>query len=340
VRIGIAFDLKAEIACDGGEPDDRLEEYDTPETIAAIAAALQAAGHEPLRLGGGRAFMERLLELDRHDGIDLVFNIAEGRPSRSREAQVPAVCELLGVPYTHSDPLTLAMALDKATTKRIAASHGIATAPFCLIERLEDVSAAELPPLPVIAKPNSEGSSIGVGRASLCRDGATARERAAELLIKYRAPVLVESFLPGAEVTVAVRGEGPGAAIIGAMEVAPRSRDPHFIYGIEAKRNYREEVEYHIPPRLPAITIGGIEAAALAAHRALGCRDIARIDLRLDESARPCLLEVNPLPGLDPGRSDLPILCGRLGMSYDRLVEMIVDHAVARLSLRSAPARR
>ena len=146
--------------------------------------------------------------------------------------------------------------------------------------------------------------------------------------------MLVESFLPGAEVTVAVMGHGAGAAVVGAMEIAPRCGDAaEFIYGVETKRNYLAEVDYHVPPRLSASTRTAIGDAALAAYRALGCRDIARIDMRLDGEGRPHLLEVNALPGLDPVRSDVPILCGRLGISYQKLIAGIVRHAADRWRL-------
>ena len=249
MRIGIAYDLKTHVVHEGPQPDDMLEEYDSPETISALAGALRALGCDTIELGGGRGFLERMLAAP--GCVDLVFNIAEGQRSRSREAHVPAVCEMLGVPYTHSDPLTLAMTLDKELTKRIAASHGIATAPFCLIERTSDVADAPIPPFPIIAKPNGEGSSMGIRRNAVCRDRAALACRVEALLANYRQPVLVESFLPGTEVTVAVMGDGPGAHALGAMEIAPRDGGAeHFIYGVETKRNYLAEVDYHVPPRL------------------------------------------------------------------------------------------
>jgi D-alanine-D-alanine ligase len=332
MRIGIAYDLKQDVVREGPQPDDLLEEYDTPETIAALALALRALGCDTVELGGGRSFLQRMLAAP--GAVDLVFNIAEGQGSRSREAHVPAVCEMLGVPYTHSDPLTLALTLDKELTKRVVASHGIATAPSCLIERTSDVEAVPMPPFPVIAKPNGEGSSMGIRRNAVCRDRDALACRIAELLANYRQPVLVESFLPGAEVTVAVIGNGDGAHALGAMEIAPRQGgSEHFIYGVETKRNYLAEVDYHVPPRLPGKALAAIEAMALAVYRILSCRDVARIDLRLDRAGSPCLLEANALPGLDPTRSDLPILCGHLGITYEDLIGRIVRLAAARWGL-------
>ena len=334
MRIGIAFDLKSDVARRAGEPDDIAEEYESAETIAGVAAALKLLGHEPFELGGGGRFARVLLERSEAGTIDLVFNNAEGRGSRSREAQVPALCEILGVPYTHSDPLALALSLDKAMTKRVALGHGIPTAPFCLVATLAELESAEVPPFPVVAKPDHEGSSMGIGRGSICRDARELSECVARLLRDYRQPVLVEAFLPGAEVTVGIVGSGAAASAIGAMEIAPRR--PPFLYSLDVKRNYLEEVDYHVPPRLPRETMSAAERTALAAYRALGCRDVARVDIRLDAAGRPCLLEVNPLPGLDPVRGDLPILCSRLGIPYERLIATIVDGAIARANLSPA----
>jgi D-alanine-D-alanine ligase len=334
MRIGIACDLKINVARQGPQPEDSLEEYDTPETVAALTDALRTCGWQAVELGGGRDFLLRMTSAQPLVRVDLVFNLAEGVGSRSREAHVPAACEMLGVPYTHSDPLTLALTLDKQLTKRVAASYGIATAPFCLIERIDEVGHASIPAFPVIAKPNAEGSSMGIRRDAVCHDRAALVRRVEALLADYRQPVLVETFLPGPEITVAVIGNGAAAHVLGAMEIAPRNGAvASFIYGLDTKRNYLAEVDYHVPPRLSAATVATVEATALAAYRALGCRDVARIDLRLDGQDRPCLLEINALPGLDPTRSDLPIMCGRLGISYQELIGRIVRHAADRLNL-------
>ena len=335
MRLGIAYDLRREQQRDPGRPDDVLEEYDSEATVDAIAAALRDAGHEVLRLGGGRRFLERALAAGSADApVDLVFNIAEGRGSRSREAQVPAVCEMLGLPYTGSDPLCLALCLDKALSKRVAASHGVATAAFCLVEDAEGIDSATLPPLPAIAKPNAEGSSIGVRRDARCTTREALRDRVRALLADYRTPVLVEQFIEGVEVTVGILGTGPQARVVGTMEIAPREvSDQPFVYSIEVKRNYRQEVDYHVPPRLGTASIAAIEACALAAYRALGCRDVGRVDLRLDARGAPWLIEINPLPGLNPVDGDLPLIWQRGGRPYAELIAAIVDQAVGRMGL-------
>ena len=330
--IAIAYDLKADHEGKVGGPDDRLEEYDSSATVEAIAAALRARGHAPRPFGGGRGFLERMLAAP----PELVFNIAEGFGSRSREAHVPSVCEMLGVPVTHSDPLTLAVTLDKAIAKRLVAAAGVATPRYAIVESARH--AADLPlAFPVIAKPLFEGSSIGIRAHSKLADRAALDERVGTLLAHYREPVLVEEFCPGAEFTVAVLGSGAGARVVGAMEIAPKQvAVDAFVYSLERKRSesWREEIDYRVPPRADARARARIEAVALEAYRALGCRDVARVDLRTGRDGEPQFIEANPLPGVAPGWSDLALLWERVGRTYDDLIGSILDEARARLGLR------
>ncbi len=323
MRIGLAFDLKSDHSAREGGPDDLLEEYDSPATVEALAGALREDGHEVELLGGGRRFVAALLARP----PELVFNLAEGRGTRSREAHVPAVCEMLDVPCTHSDPLTLALTLDKALAKRVVASHGLATPRFAVIGELRELDALALA-FPCIAKPLCEGSSIGIRRSSRAADRAALAREVERLLGDYRQPVLVEEFLPGVELTVGVLGTGGNARAIGAMEIAPRrSSAAEFVYSLEVKRDWQNEVEYHVPPRLEPRVVEAALALAVGCHRALGCRDLSRIDLRLDAAGRPQFLEANPLPGLNPETGDLVILAGRSGMPYAELVAQVVREA-------------
>jgi D-alanine-D-alanine ligase len=264
--------------------------------------------------------------------VDLVFNIAEGHGSRSREAHVPAACEMLGLPCAHSDPLTLALPLDRPLTKRVVASHGVPTAAFCLVERVEELEHAPLPPYPLTAKLNGEGSSIGIRRRARCYTRSELMERVGRLLAEYGQQVIIEQFLPDVEATVAILGTGTGARVAGIMEIAPR-RTPQteFIYSLETKRNYAQEVTYYVPPRLSAPT--------LDAYRALGCRDVGRVDLRLDADGSPRFLEINPLPDLHPADGDLTICCGLAGMPYAAVITSIVESARSRNAL-GRPGRR
>jgi D-alanine-D-alanine ligase len=293
-------------------------------TVEAIASALRECGHEAALLGGGRTFLKNVMATP----VDLVFNIAEGWNSRSREAQVPAVCELLSVAYTHSEPLTLAISLDKAMTKRIASASGVRTPEFVCVDSMEEFEGARFPAFPVLAKPACEGSSMGIRTHSRCENREELRALVTALLGDYAGTVLIERYLPGVEVTVLVMGQ----AVAGMMEIAPRSGSAEaFVYSLEAKRDYANRVDYHVPPRLSSEACRAIGETALKAYRAIGCRDIGRVDLRLDEAGEPSLIEVNPLPGLHPVEGDVPVLWGKMGRSYVELIRSIVDEAALRV---------
>jgi len=327
--IGIAADLRPEVKTRAGAPrlvpEDRFEEYDSPATVEAIAGALSERGHRPRFLGGGRRFLQEVLTRP----PELVFNMAEGFGTRSREAHVPAVCEMLGVPFTGSDPLTLAATLDKAVAKRLVASAGLATPRFAVLESADDLSGISFP---CIAKPLREGSSMGIRRGSRVDDAGVLAEEVERLLADYQEPVLVEEFLPGAEFTVGVLGEGAGARALGVMEIEPLGVPlGDFVYSLEVKRNFRREVIYHVPPRRPASLVRAIEELAIASVRALGCRDLCRVDVRLGADGAPRFLEANPLPGLAPGTSDVVILAELAGIPYVDLIDRVVKTALARL---------
>jgi D-alanine-D-alanine ligase len=334
--VGIAYDLKSEVehlarlsVGEDGLPEDAFEEYDSAATVSAIEEALVANGYRTRRLGGGRSFLVQVMQ----DPGDLVFNIAEGYGTRSREAHVPSALEMLGVPYTHSDPLTLALTLDKAMAKRVVASVGVPTPRFAVVESVEQL--ADLPlTFPLIAKPLCEGSSIGVRKHSRVTDRRSLRDLVATLLRDYCEPVLVEEFCSGPEFTVGILGTGASARVIGSMEIVPRRGSvAEFVYSLEVKRNDLEEVEYQAPPRRPAALVRAIEDVALAAYRALACRDVGRVDIRLDKEGRPQFLEANPLPGLNPAHGDLVLLARAYGFSYTELIGHIVREARARLGL-------
>jgi D-alanine-D-alanine ligase len=314
-------------------PDDAFEEYDEPETILAIVDALAAMGVEPVPVIADQEFPSRL----EHGGFDVVFNMAEGAGRRCREAVPAAICEFLRLPLTGSDALTLAATLDKAVARRIV-SPDVPVARAVLVERAADeVALAELS-FPVVAKPNDEGSSKGIRRESLCADAIAAAERCQWLRDRYACPVLVEEFLPGAEVTVGVRGNGCDASIIGLMEISPAiDRGEPFLYSLDTKRDYRRLVRYDVPPRLPPALVDDIRGHALRAYRLLGCRDLARLDFRVDSAGRPCFIECNPLPGLNPESSDIVILSRKswpecVGV-YERLVQGVLRDAARRYDI-------
>jgi D-alanine-D-alanine ligase len=326
MRIGITYDLKVAVPDDSNLPDDFQEEFDSPGTIEAIAKVLRGLGHVVEKLGDGRELLERLLA----QPPDVVFNFAEGQGiGRSREARVPAVLEMLGIPYTGSDPLTLAVTLDKDCAKRLVASVGVAIPKGVVLHPSESESPICNLQFPLIVKPAWEGSSKGIRSKCLVEtNGAELRAVVASLWQDHRQPVLVEEYIRGEEVTVGVIGNTP-PQVIGVMEVLPQQPTDRFIYGLEVKRDWRRRVRYECPAQLPTETIAAIEQAALQAYQVLGCRDVARIDFRLREGV-PHFLEVNPLPGLNPESSDLVILAGKSGWSYERLIGTILQAALDR----------
>jgi D-alanine-D-alanine ligase len=339
MRVGITFDLKGEAGVQSGLPDDAQEEFDSPTTIEAIAAVLRGLGHHVVKLGDGRELLERLLA----EPVDFVFNFAEGQGvSRSREARVPALLEMLGIPYTGSDPLTLAVTLDKDIAKRLVASAGVAVPGGFVIAADEDPRRAleqqAALPFPCIVKPAWEGSSKGIRNKCLVRNCAELLDMISSLRRDHRQPILVEDFIEGDEVTVGMLGNEP-PRILGMMRVMPVKPTEHFVYSLEVKRDFRRQVRYECPPPLPGPVLKAIEEAALTSWRTLGCRDVARIDFRLRQG-KPYFLEVNPLPGLHPDDSDLVIMGSMIGWSHARIVETVFQAARERAAGEQRPFSR
>jgi D-alanine-D-alanine ligase len=326
MRIGLSYDLKTEV--EGRlAVDDALEEYDSPETLALISAALESEGHQVVRLGGGTLFLDNI----RRETVDIVFNIAEGRGNyRSREAQVPAVLEMLDIPYTGSDPQTLTVCLDKPVTKKLVAAEGISTPRWLVINDKAELEQApwEQFNFPVIVKPACEGSSKGIRLTSLASDIAQAEEEVGRILDDYRQPVMVEEFIDGDEVTVGVIGNSP-PEVLGMMRVVPRQPVAHFVYSVEVKRDYVNLIDYECPARLPENVLVQIKNASLKAFKALGCRDFARIDFRIGRNGTPYFIEVNPLPGLG-SYSDLVIMAEKIGWTHRRLINAVLAAALER----------
>jgi D-alanine-D-alanine ligase len=339
MHIGIAFDLKPDTPPPEGSPDDLHEEFDSPVTVKAIGEVLRSLGHTVSELGDGKPLLKALLE----QPPDLVFNFAEGTGvSRSRESRVPAVCEMLDIPYTGSDPLALGVALDKDMTRRLVSALGVAIPKGVVLAPPDShydgdfaefpaiLEAAELP-LPVIAKPTCEGSSKGVRNRCLIRTPDELGPTVTQLWRDYGQPVLVEEFIAGDEVTVGVIGNDPPEPL-GAMRILPKTAAEHFVYSLEVKRNWETHVSYEAPARLPHAVSCAVEADALAVFVGLDCRDLARADFRIRDGV-PYFLEINPLPGLNPESGDLVFLAYRMGLSYHQLIEKILNAAMKRWKL-------
>jgi D-alanine-D-alanine ligase len=334
MNIGITYDLRSDYLAEGYSKEETAE-FDRPDTIQAIDAALQELGYQTDRIGNARRLVERLAQGDRWD---LVFNIAEGLHGVAREAQVPAILDVYAIPYTFSDPLVLGVALQKNLTKTIVAQAGILTPPFALVTEPGEIDAINLP-FPLFAKPVAEGTSKGITGASKIADRRALRQVAAELLDQFRQPVLVETFLSGREFTVGMTGTGAQAKVVGTMEINLLPGAEAEVYSYENKEKCEELVRYTLARPSDDPLVERVDAMALAAWRVLGCRDGGRVDIRCDGDGQPHFLEVNPLPGLHPQHSDLPIICGFVGVPYVDLIERIVSSARQRLGRRaSAPA--
>jgi D-alanine-D-alanine ligase len=318
---------------------DEFAEWDSPATIAAVESALSKLG-KVVRLEGKEDFPERL----RQTKPDIVFNIAEGFHGVNREAHVPAICEFYGIPYSGSDPFTLSLCLDKARTKETLAFHGIPTPKFAVVRKLEELrSVAEKLLLPLFVKPLHEGSSKGITDSNLCWDAKHLFEQTGFLLENYDQPVLVEEYLPGKEFTCAVLGNGDEATVLPIVamnfETLPNGALP--IYSFDAKFVWdRPENPLNIfqcPARITSALQASIERVTLDAFRVLGCRDWARIDVRLDAAGVPNVLEVNPLPGILPDPADnscLPKAARAAGIGYDELIQSCLKYAAARQGVK------
>jgi D-alanine-D-alanine ligase len=315
--------------------DDEFAEWDSGDTVDAVASALAAYG-DVIRLEADADFPHHL----RDARPDIVFNIAEGLHGVNREAHVPAICEFYGIPYSASDPFTLSLCLDKSRTKEVLAFHGVPTAAFTVIH---EASSVGHPPsalrFPLFVKPIHEGSSKGITEANYCRTQGELDAQVDFLLERYQQPVLIEEYLPGAEFTCAVLGNGDDARVLPIVgmnfEALPDGALP--VYGFEAKwiwdRPEKPLEIFECPARITEELRSTIERVVLRAYRVLGCRDWSRIDVRLDATGKPNVVEVNPLPGILPNPADnscFPKAARAAGMSYDELIQACLLHAAER----------
>jgi D-alanine-D-alanine ligase len=320
--VGLTYDLRADYLA-MGYGEEETAEFDRPDTVDAIERELRALGHKTERIGHVRRLVERLAAGARWD---LVFNIAEGLLGFGREAQVPALLDAYGTPYTFADPLCAAVTLHKGVAKRILRDLKLPTPGFAVVERPEDAAKVDLP-FPLFVKPVAEGTAKGIHESSKVVDRKGLRDECARVIEKHRQPALVETFLPGREVTVGITGTGEKAQALGTLEVTLRPAAEADSYTYKNKEYCEELCEYTLAKGPFA---ADAERLALAAWRGLGCRDGGRIDLRADADGHLSILEANPLPGLHPEHSDLPILCTKVGIAYRELIRRIVASATER----------
>ncbi|HUX14016.1 MAG TPA: D-alanine--D-alanine ligase [Spirochaetia bacterium] len=325
MTIGMTYDLRSDYLAEGFSLEETAE-FDRDETIRALQDALDGLGYRTQRIGNIRSLARRLAAGDRWD---LVFNVCEGLYGSARESQAPALLDAYNVPYTMSDPMVLTLTLHKGLAKLVVREAGIPTADFAVVNEQADAARVSLP-FPLFAKPACEGTGKGIDGRSRVESEAALGQLCSDLLERYRQPVLVETYLPGREFTVGIAGNGSGARVLGSMEVIFHAVDEGEIYGYLNKEESEERMSY-----LPGTDAAArsAEDVALRSYRALGCRDVSRVDIRFDAGGTPCFMEVNPLPGLHPDHSDLPMLCRYQSIDYQRLIGIVVEEAMTRLGM-------
>ncbi|MCU0650651.1 MAG: ATP-grasp domain-containing protein [Candidatus Omnitrophica bacterium] len=329
MNIALTYNLKKQ---DGTKPADYFSEYDSADTINAIAQVLRTAGHVVQSVDADQPALVSFFLKNR---VDMVFNIAEGSRSKFRESEIPALLECLDIPYTGSSAFSLALALNKAMTKKILMAENIPTPLFQVFETGDEPLDAQLH-FPLIVKPNREGSAKGISRTSVVHTDEELRSKVLELVCIYRQEVLVEEFISGKELTVGILENGK-TEILPVLEIdfSSAQKSGEYFYSWRMKEFQGDNSQgltptFHCPARLDKATELLVKETALRTHRAIGCYDISRTDIRLDRNNVPYVLEINPLPGLDPKESNFPRMAYAAGMKYDDLIESVLSSAFQR----------
>jgi D-alanine-D-alanine ligase len=336
MKVALVYNLRPPQAAWSTALDDTYAEWDEPETIDAVQAAL-AVTHNVVRIEANCTVATRLRAL----APDIVFNMAEGCGGPEREARLPALCERWGLPFTGSSARTLRQCLDKGSTKAILQQYGLATPAYAVLQEGEPCPA--LPAFPLIVKPLYEGSSKGITQGAVVQDDAALHARVAYVFQSYRQPALVEAFLPGREFTVALLGNPPAVTVLPLVEICFHALPPGAwpMYSYEAKWLWDTPRQpcalLQCPAAVPPALAEAIAALCLRAFGVLECRDWCRIDVRLDASGQPYILEVNPLPGVHPNpayHSCFPTAAAAAHLTYPDLINRVLAHACQRYGLR------
>ncbi len=307
-----------------GYTEEETAEFDREETVEAIESTLNKLGYETERIGNIKQLAKELVFGKKWD---IVFNICEGMHGIGREAQVPALLDAYQIPYVFSGPLVLALTLHKAMTKSVVRDAGVPTPAFHVVNRLSDIEEVALN-FPLFAKPLAEGTGKGIDTNSVINNAEQLKERCTYLLNQFKQPVLVETYLSGREFTVGIVGTGDQARSVGVMEIILNEKAEKNVYSYVNKEECEELVEYVL---VKGPVAEECEKVSLDAWRALGCEDAGRVDVRHDNQRIPNFIEVNPLAGIHPEHSDLPILSTKNGISYPELMKMIMDSAIQKI---------
>ena len=361
MRIAVLANLKKNAPTWEGMSVDQWDDLDGPKTIEAIVAALQARGHQATFFEAQILPPHNLIDRLQDYHPDICFNIAESHFGDGREAQIPAVLEMLRIPYTGSKVMTLALALDKPMTKRVLYYHGLPTPEFQVFDRSDEpidvdlLDETEELRFPLFVKPSREGTSMGISAESIVHTVAQLQAQVSKQLQRYQQPILAEHYIKGRELTIGMIGnilqpaarrisdhtapnEMPvGITFFPGLEVDTGAYEPSEagLYTNRMKVELADDFRYLCPAPLEPDFERELQLLAAATFRVTGCRDVSRVDFRLDEENdnKPYILEVNPLPGLNPGYSDLCIQARAAGWTYEQLVNTVLDEAMARQSL-------
>ena len=318
-----------------GAPPDSLYELDHENNVEAYRAALESRGHMVFPMEGNADLPVRL----RMTPVDICFNTCEGFRGDSREAQVPALLEMIGVPYTGSQVLTLALTLDKPMTKRVLAFHGLPTPAFQEFHTPDDPLDPRLR-FPLFVKPSREGTGMGIDDKSIVRTEAELRDRVAYEIEGYRQPALVEEYIDGRDATVGMLGNWPELHVfpISMVDYSGYGHQAVQVYGANYKVDRADEYRYRCPADLPEALAGALRRLAVATLRVTRSLDVARVDFRLSqhEDNKPYILEINSLPGITP-ISDLTLMAQADGWTHGDLVNAVLDAALRRYGFLQAP---
>ncbi len=323
MKVALTFNLKKK---DQTLPADYYSEFDSPETIEAISRALCAKGHTVDKVDVGDY---TALSYFKKNHVDIVFNIAEGKFTKFRESEVPALLDLLDIPYTGSKTFSLALAMNKALTKKILLAEDIPTPRFQIFRKGAE-KIIELLQFPLIIKPNYEGSAKGIDKTSVVHDEESLYAKVKETINLYKQEVLVEEFIEGRELTVGIL-ENETTTILPVLEIDFSScrKSGEYFYSWRVKE-YQGNTElgltptFHCPARLDKEVERRVKETALRTHHAIGCFGVSRVDIRLSKDNIPYVLEINPLPGLNPKESNFPFMAYAAGMRYEDLIETIL----------------
>lgn len=346
-RVALLYNLKRNAPHEADAPPDALAEYDSDETVEGIAGTLRAAGHWVIRVEADTTLLDTIRQLN----VDICFNIAEGHRGDSRESQVPALLEMLGIPYTGSKVLTHAISLDKAMAKRVWRDCGLPTAPFQVFRSPSERIDRSLR-YPLFVKPLLEGSGKGIVASSVVHGAAALREQVAWVIQNYRQPALVETYLPGREFTVGLigntlmPGETPPSPLYDArgfhvfpvmeIDLSPIA-EATGLYDSHIKSDMPLGPAYRCPAPIDQAMTAEMKRLAVAAFEAIGGLELARVDFRLGADGRPYLLEINTLPGLNPTYSDIVLTARAEGIPYSELITEVLNLAARRYGM--VPAR-